>query len=142
MTSEAQNALLKTLEEPAGDAAIFLVTPSPETLLATIRSRSQMLAVDAKAGESLVDADLFLAASAPKRLEMLKPLYDHDDEGRDMAGVVAFLGSLERAFANGKLTAEKEEGIRAVYRARKYAGDKGSLLKSLLEHIALLAPKM
>ena len=41
MTSAAQNALLKTLEEPAGRAMIVLLTDRPESLLPTVRSRCQ-----------------------------------------------------------------------------------------------------
>jgi DNA polymerase-3 subunit delta' len=45
MTAAAANALLKTLEEPAGDTFLFLVTHDPERLPATIRSRCQRLPV-------------------------------------------------------------------------------------------------
>lgn len=41
MNEEAQNALLKTLEEPPGAATIVLVSSSADRLLATIRSRCQ-----------------------------------------------------------------------------------------------------
>jgi hypothetical protein len=74
---------------------------------------------------------------------MLKPLYEHDeDEGRDIGAVIAFLQSLERRFAKEKLSAEKTAGIHAIYLARKYATDKGSLLKALLEQVALLTPRL
>ena len=43
MTVQAQNALLKTLEEPPEYAIIFLLTENADTLLATIRSRCVML---------------------------------------------------------------------------------------------------
>ncbi|QOI99749.1 MAG: hypothetical protein HRU70_04340 [Phycisphaeraceae bacterium] len=38
-----QNALLKTLEEPEGSTVIILVTPSPDRLIPTIRSRCQQV---------------------------------------------------------------------------------------------------
>ena len=41
MTPSAQNALLKTLESPAGSAMFFLITDSPGGLLPTILSRCQ-----------------------------------------------------------------------------------------------------
>ncbi|HZK81767.1 MAG TPA: DNA polymerase III subunit delta' [Humisphaera sp.] len=41
MNPQAQNALLKTLEEPAGRTLIILLTDQPSALLATIRSRCQ-----------------------------------------------------------------------------------------------------
>ena len=42
LTEEASNALLKILEEPPGNANLFLVTSKPASLLPTIRSRSQI----------------------------------------------------------------------------------------------------
>lgn len=43
MNPQAQNALLKTLEEPPPSSILILVTPRPATLLPTIRSRCQSL---------------------------------------------------------------------------------------------------
>jgi DNA polymerase-3 subunit delta' len=45
MTTAAQNALLKTLEEPAPRTVIVLVTARPSALLATLRSRCQRVEV-------------------------------------------------------------------------------------------------
>lgn len=43
MADAAQNALLKTLEEPPPGTLVILVTSRPDRLLPTIRSRSQMV---------------------------------------------------------------------------------------------------
>jgi DNA polymerase III subunit delta' len=43
MSITAQNAMLKTLEEPAGRTLIILLTDQPDGLLATIRSRSRLV---------------------------------------------------------------------------------------------------
>jgi len=43
MNAQAQNAMLKTLEEPHGRTLIILLTDQPESLLATVRSRCQMI---------------------------------------------------------------------------------------------------
>lgn len=45
MTPEAQNAFLKTLEEPSGETIIFLETSMPDTLLPTILSRCQTIRI-------------------------------------------------------------------------------------------------
>jgi DNA polymerase-3 subunit delta' len=45
MTSNAQNALLKTLEEPAPRTLLVLVTSRPSALAATLRSRCQRIEV-------------------------------------------------------------------------------------------------
>jgi DNA polymerase III subunit delta' len=41
MSAQAQNSILKTLEEPAGRTLIVLITDQPASLLPTIRSRCQ-----------------------------------------------------------------------------------------------------
>lgn len=43
LVPQAQNALLKTLEEPPDSSQFVLVTARPDTLLATVRSRCQRL---------------------------------------------------------------------------------------------------
>lgn len=45
MTNQAQNALLKTLEEPPSGVHLILVADEPERLLPTVRSRCQTCAV-------------------------------------------------------------------------------------------------
>lgn len=50
MNSAAQNALLKTLEEPASGVHLILIADAPARLLATVRSRCQSLPVLAPDG--------------------------------------------------------------------------------------------
>ncbi len=54
MTDAAQNALLKTLEEPAGRCLIVLLTTHANELLATIRSRCQVIRFGAFAAPLVV----------------------------------------------------------------------------------------
>ena len=49
MNMIAANALLKTLEEPAGRLRLVLTAHDPEALLPTVRSRCQRLRLDAAA---------------------------------------------------------------------------------------------
>ena len=133
LTSEAQNALLKTLEEPPADAMFFFIIPAPEVLLPTLRSRAQMLTLDSE--KSTFDAKSFLAATPERRLDLLKPfLAKGEDDKRDIGAIIAFLQSLEKAVAS----TGHAEGLRPIYRARKYVADKGALIKPLLEQVALL----
>jgi hypothetical protein len=139
MTTEAQNALLKTLEEPSAQATFFIIVPSPETLLPTLRSRMQTLLLTSNSATLyVVDPIGFLAASSTERLELLKPLLEKDtDERRDLAAVIEFLAGLEQVLA--ERTERSPEALAAIYRARKYITDKGALVKPLLEQVALLA---
>ncbi len=53
MTRQAQNALLKSLEEPPAQTLILLTTPLPSALLPTIRSRCRRLAFPALSGDQV-----------------------------------------------------------------------------------------
>ena len=55
MNVNAANALLKTLEEPLGQAVLILLSHDPSRLPATIRSRCQLVAVHAPATAQAVD---------------------------------------------------------------------------------------
>ena len=55
MSEHAEVALLKTLEEPPSHAVLMLLTPTPERLLDTIRSRIQALAFRLVATAEIVE---------------------------------------------------------------------------------------
>lgn len=62
MGTEAQNALLKTLEEPPPDTTLILVTANPTALLPTTRSRCQQIILPTKKFEySFAGADELFA---------------------------------------------------------------------------------
>ena len=56
MNAEAQNALLKTLEEPPGQAVVLLVASRPHLLLPTVRSRCFQLGLGPMPAEDLARA--------------------------------------------------------------------------------------
>lgn len=55
LTTEAQNAFLKTLEEPPSDTVIILTTDSIASLLPTVRSRVQCLNVNPLTKNQLIE---------------------------------------------------------------------------------------
>ena len=73
MTEAAQNALLKTLEEAPSYAAFFLLTPLPEALLPTIRSRCVTLRFPPQ-GEQAAKEALENAGVAGDRVELIASL--------------------------------------------------------------------
>lgn len=58
MTEDAQNSLLKTLEEPAGNTLIILIPQDPRALLPTIRSRAQSLYFVPEPGVGIEDPEI------------------------------------------------------------------------------------
>ena len=96
MTKEAQNALLKTLEEPPEYAVIILVTSNENLLLNTIKSRCIKI--------------LFSNLSDEEILEYFER--NHEDISKTM--VSTFGGSIERAI-NLKDKIEIYEKIKNVF---------------------------
>lgn len=138
ITIEAQNALLKTLEEPRGNAVFFFLLPSPERLLPTFLSRTQLLKhnISLNHATSAISAQKFFRAEPAERIKMLEIFTKKkEEEERDMISINSFLTDLEQV-----LNDEREvEGLKAVYRAKRYLFDKGAVIKPLLEQVALLA---
>lgn len=87
MTINAQNALLKTLEEPASRTLLVLVTSRPSRLLATLRSRCQRVEIPRPGAAPALEwlggelgavpavGLLDLAGGAPLRAAALAPHY-------------------------------------------------------------------
>jgi DNA polymerase-3 subunit delta' len=55
LTVAAQNALLKTLEEPPASALLILITANPDALLPTVRSRCQRVQFGALPADAVAD---------------------------------------------------------------------------------------
>ena len=76
LTLEAQNALLKILEEPAASVKILLTAPTPEGLLSTVTSRCQNLELTEKSEEVINEAlfKKFLNSDSYERYKMIDKL--------------------------------------------------------------------
>ena len=97
LTIPAQNALLKTLEEPPGNSLVYLITSSPYSLLPTVLSRVQI--TDLPNPPNLPDhPDLSKSLALFSKLqkvgigERLKIL---DEAALDRLGALQFLNDLE-----------------------------------------------
>lgn len=142
-TTEAQNALLKLLEEPPAPSIFFIVTPSPRTLLPTLRSRLFDIAAP---HEDTVPAAVagFARDTAAARLLYIKELLatKDDDEVHTLMEITNFLSALERLLAAHVLQAPMREGLRSLYAAKRALTTPGAALKPLLEQLAILLPRV
>jgi hypothetical protein len=144
ITTEAQNALLKTLEEPRADALFFFLVPTPYTLLRTILSRVQIVVLPIKEKTntaSIVDIQRFLSTTPSARIELLKPLLEKtDDDVYNTPLILGFFSHLEEYIATIADVSVRATLLKPLYNARQYATDRGALIKTLLESLALLLP--
>ena len=75
MTPSAQNALLKTLEEPRGDTVMVLVSHHPDALLPTIRSRCVQMAFSPVAQEAFPEGLSYMAGRPGVAMRLREPEY-------------------------------------------------------------------
>lgn len=83
LTTEAANALLKTLEEPPAQTGFVLVTAAPASLLATVRSRSQRVRFGPVATEEL--RGWLVARGTPEKEAGLLARFSDGSPGRALA---------------------------------------------------------
>ncbi len=143
-TLEAQNSLLKMLEEPAGSSRFFITVPSWRSLVPTVRSR--MYVIDGGHGHGLsdnsADARHFLEADLPERLSFIKKLVEGIADGtKDTRDAVKLCEAIERVFHVG-LDARNDRigALENVLVAEKYLLGRAASIKLVLEHLACVLP--
>ncbi len=127
ITLEAQNALLKTFEEPIPDTQFFLSLRDEGAILSTLRSRMQVLRLDDEVGEN-EGAKKFLKMALKDRLNFVKKFVEKEEN------LPAFLDEL--------LISIKETGdfvkLDKLYKARLLSADRGAAPRLILEHLSLV----
>ncbi len=153
-TREAQNALLKTFEEPTSGTHFFIIVPHLAAILPTLRSRVIMVESN---GPSVKDdtkalAEKFLDSTLEQRFVMAKKLTvaskgltRHDPVGSkgeqvDREKIRRILDHIERILYT-RTAGKPDSGIfREIFQAKTYLADRGSSAKMLLDHLAITVP--
>ena len=135
MTESASNALLKTLEEPAGKTLILMTVPSASRLLPTIRSRCQQWVIhpDPKISFQWLTDTIQNTREAEKclRLYPLQPLAAlsyYQEQG--WKALDAFWGQLEKAIEQPWFIPEFSKQVAAEW------SEKQSLLLRMMTEVA------
>jgi len=152
MTHEAQNALLKLFEDPYPENLFFLIVPSVEILLPTLRSRLFSVSTDLPAGVNKQEKEIpnpqdFFGVPVPKRLLMVKDFITAIEKEKISRGtVVTFLNNLEvnlqKMGSESVTSKERATAFIDIMSCRSYTRDRSSSLKLILEHLALALPKL
>ena len=125
ITPEAQNALLKTFEDPIENTHFFLSVREEELILPTLRSRMQVVKVEGKEGSG-GEAKKFLSMAPKQRLAFAKKFAE------DEKSLSVFLDSLML-----ELRRAGSSGLSRVYEARRYSDDNSASARLVLEHLSL-----
>ncbi|MEX0651915.1 MAG: hypothetical protein WD509_02355 [Candidatus Paceibacterota bacterium] len=150
ITREAQNALLKTFEEPKDGTHFFLLVPSAGVLLETLLSRVQVISLQGGAsGDSSLSslfAKQFLTATPAERIALISEIV----EAKDKAEALSLVNGLETALyersslgkhigGDDSIPTEAFESLQSV---RSYLDDRSASVKILLEHLATTLPRI
>lgn len=139
-TGEAQNALLKILEEAPGNSIFFLCVDAAGHLLPTLRSRA-VVVYASEAGidkEETEEAREFLKESYEKRLARVERMGAYISKTQDRAPVRAFAAALIREAHQAH---PGPKTLRDLLDAERYLRLQGSSVKSILGHLAVSLPK-
>ena len=145
ITNEAENALLKTLEEPVPNTHIIIAIPKPEMLLPTLLSRVQILTPEINTHGGVKKIQDFLEMNVGERIEFVKKLVEKSDDEYASAEVrekaVAFFDDLEHYFASklkiSDLNKKEAQKIESILKLKKYLYVPASSVKTILETVAL-----
>ncbi len=132
LTTEAQNSLLKTFEEPTGDTHFFIISPQ-DSLLPTLKSRVSIIIFSGieKKGEAILSLKL------SKRLEKVKEITDGiSDEEKTKQDAISFLNQVEEELYK-KGTEVSRGGLRVCETTRRSLYDRGAPIKIILENLML-----
>jgi hypothetical protein len=129
ITVEAQNALLKTLEEPTPGVHIFLLVSEKQNLLPTLLSRVIVVELEAALNVGQYPAvKKFLSASVEERLSLIAKFIEANEETGQLRPLAqAFGAELLATVRSAKLN----EAVGYLY-------DRAALPRLVLEHIAMI----
>ncbi len=139
ITQEAQNSLLKIFEEPHENTHFFLIMPSSEILLPTLKSRLSI----PKSNNNLIDKNLvsevekFLNMSKKDMISFVDDIAKKiSDDDLDKTYAQDFLSALEFVLHKKDLSKNRRT-LNAIVKAKDYLNDRSPSIKQLLEYIAL-----
>ncbi len=134
IASEAQQALLKILEEPPVHAQLFIVVPRLDSLLPTVRSRLLYEQVSVVSEEANPVFETFKALSLKERIETIA----EKTKAKDLKWIEAILAGAESLVRSDQL--RYKELAHEILLVRSYIASRGASKKMLLESLACSLP--
>jgi DNA polymerase III delta prime subunit len=131
ITIEAQNALLKLFEEPVANTHFFIISPSADIFIPTLKSRLLIINfADSGARNAAVDPKKFLHSDVASRLKMI----DKITEDKNKTEALIFLDLLEKECAAD--LPKYADLLEQIFYTKKELKSRSPSVKMLLEHVA------
>jgi len=129
LTLQAQNALLKTFEDPFPNTHFFLAVREESLVVPTLRSRMQSIQVSGKSSTESKEAKEFLSLPIKNRLLFAKKFADQEKN------IAIFLDNLLSLLRKDK---SAEASVRNVYNVRRLIRDHSLAPRMIIEHLSLV----
>lgn len=141
ISGPAQNALLKTLEEPSAHARLFLAVPSRDMLLPAVLSRVEMFEVSdivhAERDEERVDPHTFITSSVAQRYDLMSSILKH----KDARALRAFLVDVEQEYVRTN-DASRYKAYDVIWKAVSYTDGGSGNVKSVVDYVVCGLPRV
>jgi len=129
LTLEAQNALLKTFEEPFSNTYFFLSVREESLITPTLRSRMQTVRVSENSIFTSAVAERFLSLSLKDRLIFAKEFADEEKN------LMVFLDDLLLLL---RKRSEMRKSVEKIYAIRRSIGNSVIASRLVIEHLSLV----
>jgi DNA polymerase III delta prime subunit len=144
ITHEAQNSLLKIFEEPNETSLFFLIMPSVEILLPTLKSRLFIIKNNNhdEIPDFIKQAKDFIKMNIGEKISFVNELAkDISDEKKTKMDAITFLSALEKVIYDkvdfNNISIEEKQSLNAILKARDYMNDRSPSIKQILEFVAV-----
>jgi hypothetical protein len=144
---EAEQSLLKIIEEPTDDTHFFIVVPDASLLAETILSRVHLIK-NLKRDNNFEDkiAGEFIKANSKERIEkvaeIIKEFKDNENSGGLRYYAISLVNGIERVvYQKWKKDLNNKDLkfiLEELKNSRSYLSTPGAAVKMILEHIALV----
>ncbi len=132
---EAQNSLLKTLEEPSQNTHFFFISPQ-DNLLPTLKSR-MVIIKSQNSNPKSQNEESILNLSFKERLDKVKEITEAiSDEDATKQDAIDFLNSIETELAQDSVE-KNSKALKVCQNTREYLLDRGAPVKIILENLVL-----
>jgi len=144
---EAEQTLLKIIEEPAFNTHFFIIIPDSSVLLPTIISRTQIIKIEQQGDKDIKKEALsFIGLKTKERVDMvaliIKNNKDEENSGQLRYYATSFINEVESIFyQKWKIDRNNKEIqfiLEELKKCRGYLSTQGASVKMILEHLALV----